>query len=232
MLNKFLLSKIFLVFLIFIIWTQPASAQVDQSDIINALQNQISQLLVQIQSLEKQINQFQTELGVGTALATTPIVFPEFTRFLSFGARGNDVENLQKLLAQDKEIYSEGLITGYFGPLTEKAVQRWQKKQGIVSFGSAEMTGYGRVGPETKSQLNKLITEGAGASGVIPPGLITAPGIQKKFEEATTTPIATTTAQTLTCAQDPAYCLNQADCASYGFYWYTVSCHNTPAPSY
>ena len=43
------------------------------------------------------------------------------------------VKQLQKLLAQDTEIYPEGKTTGYYGALTRKAVQRFQKKYGIVS---------------------------------------------------------------------------------------------------
>src|SRR3989338_3353950 len=33
------------------------------------------------------------------------------------------------------------------------AVQRWQAKQGIVSSGSSETTGYGAVGPQTRASI-------------------------------------------------------------------------------
>jgi len=45
----------------------------------------------------------------------------------------------------------------------------------------------GNVGPKTLSKINELLTEGAGSSGKIPPGLLIAPGIQKKLC-ATSTP--------------------------------------------
>lgn len=47
------------------------------------------------------------------------------------------------------DVYPEGLVTGYFGSLTEKAVKRFQTKYGI------EQTGF--VGPQTRSKLNSLI---------------------------------------------------------------------------
>lgn len=63
------------------------------------------------------------------------------------------VKRLQTILAKDKTIYPEGLVTGYFGPATLKAVQAFQKKHNIVSEGTPETTGYGAVGPKTASAL-------------------------------------------------------------------------------
>lgn len=40
--------------------------------------------------------------------------------------------------------------TGYFGPVTEKAVQAWQSSRGIASLGTS---GYGIVGPKTRSAM-------------------------------------------------------------------------------
>ena len=98
---------------------------------------------------------------------------------------GEDVRTLQEMLATDPDIYPEGLVTGFFGPLTEKAVKKFQEKSGISNVG--------RVGPQTLSRINQLLTEGAGKSGKIPPGLLKAPGIAKKFPgglpgTSTTTP--------------------------------------------
>ena len=90
-----------------------------------------------------------------------------------------EVKQLQELLSTDPEIYPEGFITGYFGRLTEKAVKRFQKRICLEEVGV--------VGPKTLSKINELLTEGAGNSGKIPPGLLIAPGIQKKLC-ATSTP--------------------------------------------
>ena len=155
-------------------------------------QSLISQLQSQIQALQTRINELEAELGVqapaseaGIDGQTLPerhvgasIPLPSFIQTLSLGSRGDDVRNLQTFLSQFKDIYPEGLITGYFGPLTEKAVQRWQTKHNIVTSGTSETTGYGRIGPKTRAKLNELITEEAGRSGVIPPGLLKAPGLQ------------------------------------------------------
>lgn len=62
-------------------------------------------------------------------------------------SRGNDVKLLQKFL-KVYGVYPEGLITGYFGPLTEAAVKRFQKKEGIDIVGVA--------GPKTRNRILKI----------------------------------------------------------------------------
>jgi N-acetylmuramoyl-L-alanine amidase len=66
------------------------------------------------------------------------------------------VKRLQTILAKDKTLYPEGLVTGYFGPATLKAVQALQKKNSIVTSGTPETTGYGAVGPKTAAALLAL----------------------------------------------------------------------------
>ncbi|MCH8049912.1 peptidoglycan-binding protein [Patescibacteria group bacterium] len=51
---------------------------------------------------------------------------------------------------------SPGLETNYFGSLTERAVQKFQAKYGIVSSGTPGTTGYGRFGPKTHSKLAEI----------------------------------------------------------------------------
>ncbi len=136
-----------------------------------ALMNQIQTLLQQIKTLQDQIanidaqqNQLRTELQEKLRL----------TRSLSLGMTSEEVKLLQEILATDPDIYPEGLVTGYFGPLTEKAVKKFQAKFGIEQVGN--------VGPKTLAKLNTLLTEGAGNSGKVPPGLLIAPGIAKKMD--------------------------------------------------
>jgi len=50
-------------------------------------------------------------------------------------------------------LYPEGLITGYFGILSESAVKRFQERYGIARQGDG---GYGFVGPKTRAKLNSL----------------------------------------------------------------------------
>lgn len=76
-----------------------------------------------------------------------------FTQYLYKSVRGTQVEALQKFLAQDKTLYPEGLVTGYFGTLSENAVKRFQERYGIARQGEG---GYGFVGPKTRAKLNSL----------------------------------------------------------------------------
>ncbi len=71
---------------------------------------------------------------------------PVFNKNLSRGSKGEDVSNLQRLLAQDKAIYPEGIVSGVFGPMTEIAVKKFQAKYNLPQVG--------RVGPATREILN------------------------------------------------------------------------------
>lgn len=83
-----------------------------------------------------------------------------FTRQLEMGMSGSDVAELQTVLAADPSVYPEGLITGYFGPLTRAAVIRYQQKNGISAVG--------RVGPITLAALRNPI---GGADDVFAPSM-------------------------------------------------------------
>jgi len=78
--------------------------------------------------------------------STTAIIF---TKNLQLGSTGDEVKKLQEVLKQYPDVYPEGLVTGYFGLLTEKAVKRLQIKFGI------ELAGV--VGPLTRSKLNDVV---------------------------------------------------------------------------
>ncbi|MDO8561706.1 MAG: peptidoglycan-binding domain-containing protein [bacterium] len=76
-----------------------------------------------------------------------------FARLLKRGSRNADVTALQKILAQYPDMYPGGLVTGYFGPATEKAIGLFQVKFKIAKKGDA---GYGTVGPMTRAKLNAM----------------------------------------------------------------------------
>ncbi|MCR4280899.1 MAG: peptidoglycan-binding protein, partial [Candidatus Kaiserbacteria bacterium] len=76
-----------------------------------------------------------------------------FARPLKRGSKNSDVTSLQKFLAQYKDIYPDGYVTGYFGPATEKAVGLFQEKYGVAKRGEE---GYGTVGPKTRAKLNSV----------------------------------------------------------------------------
>ena len=51
------------------------------------------------------------------------------------GMRSEEIKSLQRILKEDSEIYPEGYVTGYFGPLTEGAIKRLQKRCEIPETG-------------------------------------------------------------------------------------------------
>ena len=133
----------------------PFTASADRADDILA---EIAEIFAQIQQLQAQLDAISSGGGTGTTnpTTTTPTTTsncPLIRRSLGLGSSGSDVTNLQQYLAQDPNIYPEGIVSGYFGSLTERALQRWQAAHGIVSSGSPETTGYGAVGPRTRNAL-------------------------------------------------------------------------------
>lgn len=108
-------------------------------------------------------------LALGASFAYAQTVF---TQQMSIGSRGAEVSALQTYLATNTSHYPEGLVTGYFGVLTQAAVQRFQCAEEIVCSGGAATTGYGRVGPKTLLQLNLRasgVIGGTGAADVSAP---------------------------------------------------------------
>ncbi len=87
-----------------------------------------------------------TGTTVGTITATTPTTSNtpltpvlKFSRPLAAGSRGMDVSFIQSKLAQDKTIYPEGKITGFYGALTAAAVLRFQTRYGILTAANASI---------------------------------------------------------------------------------------------
>lgn len=109
----------------------------------NARAALIAQIRARIEELQRQILALQAAT-TGAEVATSA----RFLRNLNLGSQGDDVEDLQELLAEDSEVYPEGLVTGHFGQLTHRAVKRFQKKHGLEEVGTA--------GPRTRVLLEGL----------------------------------------------------------------------------
>ena len=93
---------------------------------------------------------------VATPSPVAQLVSPALNSTLQYGMTSDDVKRLQELLASDPEIYPEGIISGWFGQLTRKAVQKFQCKYDIVCSGDEKTTGYGLLGPKTRQKLNEV----------------------------------------------------------------------------
>ncbi|HUO56303.1 MAG TPA: PKD domain-containing protein [Candidatus Paceibacterota bacterium] len=115
----------------------------------------IAAIEAEAQALLQEINQLEGHLAPGSTTGATVSSgsCPTITRSLKIGSTGTDVAQLQEFLAQDRSIYPSGLVTGYFGPLTQAAVQAWQTRHNIVSSGTPATTGFGVVGPRTSAAI-------------------------------------------------------------------------------
>jgi peptidoglycan hydrolase-like protein with peptidoglycan-binding domain len=91
------------------------------------------------------------------SLATVTIAHAEIVTQLDLGSQNADVTELQTYLAQNTTFYPSGLVTGYFGSLTEAAVQKFQISEGLISSGDPASTGFGRVGPATLARLSSMM---------------------------------------------------------------------------
>ena len=119
------------------------------------LQAKINLLLSQIKVLQDRIAGAPTPTPIVTTSAATGIgSCPSLSRLLMLGSRGADVTALQEFLRTKG--YMSDASTGYFGVITEAAVKKLQAANSIVSSGTAASTGYGAVGPKTRSVIAGL----------------------------------------------------------------------------
>ena len=105
--------------------------------LIEQLQNQIKELRDQITKLTSEVAEVKEEL--------------KLTKNLYKGLSDEEVKKLQEFLKQYSEIYPEGLVTGFYGPLTEKAVKKFQEEHDIPATGL--------VGPLTRDKIKELSSE-------------------------------------------------------------------------
>jgi hypothetical protein len=96
-----------------------------------------------------------------SSVPTTTISCRQILNNLRYGMRSSEVRCLQEFLkSQGPEIYPEGLVTGYFGPLTLAAVKRFQQKywqEILAPWGLTKDQPTGFVGPTTRSKINQLL---------------------------------------------------------------------------
>jgi peptidoglycan hydrolase-like protein with peptidoglycan-binding domain len=203
--RKFLLALVMVGSMV-----MPSGMVMAQSTTSTAQLSSISALLQQIQALQSQIEALKTSQN---ALKTqTAQEISTFIQNLALGSQGDEVKALQALLASDTNIYPEGLITGYFGKATERAIRRFQKEHSLEQAG--------HVGPKTRALLNQLLGqniiafendnehnatstnkkengdergEGKRPCAIVPPGHLIAPGwLRKNGNEKPIVPLCQT----------------------------------------
>ncbi len=100
------------------------------------ISDQRALLLAQLQTLQAQLAQLQAQQGVLYLGQTAPYGFYGFPSLLAPGASGPQVYALQQRLFA-VGVYS-GPITGYYGPLTQAAVGRYQSLHGLYPSGTVD----------------------------------------------------------------------------------------------
>lgn len=105
-------------------------------------------------------------------LILLPVTTFAGVRTLSLGLSGDDVTVIQNVLIA-KGYLKAGSASGYFGPLTEAAVKKFQCDQNIVCTGGSS-SGFGVVGGKTAAALSGLPTS-ASTGGVITGKSLTGP---------------------------------------------------------
>ncbi|MEK7560488.1 MAG: peptidoglycan-binding protein [Patescibacteria group bacterium] len=115
----------------------------------------LEKMTAQLKEVQRKILELTMPLGISNEGEEKKRLV--VTKTLRFGMRDEEVYILQEWLAQDAILYPEGLRTGYFGPLTQLAVQRFQWQYGIISEGTQRDTGLGIVGPKTRAKLNAFL---------------------------------------------------------------------------
>lgn len=147
----------------FLAATQAVASSTLQA-IANPNQAVIDGLLGQVATIQQQIDALIVSQAASTtpalsvvpvpaaASSTATIECPTIVRLLQFGVNGTDVINLQVFLAGEG-FFDIANATGFFGKLTEAAVQGWQKAKAIVTTGDPATTGFGAVGPKTRAAL-------------------------------------------------------------------------------
>ena len=110
-------------------------------------QKLIEKLQQQIEGLKRQLAQLQMQIAFQKTNQTNQSCSLVFSQDLYYGLSSPEVKCLQQFLTNlGSSIYPEKLITGYYGPLTQAAVQRYQALKGIIT------TGY--FGPLTRAAVN------------------------------------------------------------------------------
>ena len=142
--KKTLLLALLLFFALnFVFFPPTVSAETDGSfnSYFEFLQQEILRLQGILLDLQKQLFELQI---------LSRFQYPPLERALERGMTGEDVRYLQEFLKEDPTIYPEGLVTGFFGPLTEAAIIRFQERNGLVPNGIFDF--------QTREKINNFIS--------------------------------------------------------------------------
>ena len=130
--------------------------------------SQVALLKQQIADTQAKISQKLSQAGAAPSMN---VISSLPSRTLNPGQRNDQVKLLQQALAKDPELYPEATVSGYFGPATARAVQKFQLKYGLIA--SAKDSASGKFGPKTKAKFEEVF--GKAASILVPPAPVATP---------------------------------------------------------
>lgn len=122
---------------------------------IQALQLQLKALIASsTQGLSGSVKPMMNNDGMMAPGQFAKAMCVELKRDLRHGSQGEDVRKLQEMLRTDPEIGFNAKATGFFGPLTARAMANFQSRMGIASSTD------GRVGPLTRGFFQRKCGNG------------------------------------------------------------------------
>ena len=127
----------------------PEEEEILEEELIIQLQARIKELQTAIARIQAQIQAISKQRVCG-----------KLEQNLYHGMQSSsEVSCLQEFLkAQGPEIYPEGIVSGWFGPLTRQAVIRFQEKYAPEILAEHDLTaGTGYVGRSTRAKINQLM---------------------------------------------------------------------------
>ena len=140
----------------------PVLASAQTADV----KTQMQALLSQIQALQLQLKNLMASSSVGVMMKRDGDNMPpgqvakamciQLARNLRVGMSGDDVRSLQEMLREDKENGFMSNATGFFGPMTARAMAKFQMRMGITSSTD------GAVGPLTRGYFERTCGKGLG----------------------------------------------------------------------
>jgi peptidoglycan hydrolase-like protein with peptidoglycan-binding domain len=145
-----------------------AHAETTGTTSVSSLLETVKSLLAKIEELKKELANVHGDINQANGDIKAAI-----KAGLKEGMTDEDIKKVQELLAADKNIYPEGKVTGYFGPLTKEAIKRFQTKHSIQVSGELD--------EETRDIMKEYFSEKSG--GHFPQGIFHAPGIAKKIQD-------------------------------------------------
>lgn len=177
-------------------FAQTATSTTDINALITSLQAQIATLQAKISALQS------ARAGVETSQADVQETLKVLAG-LRQGMTSEQVAEIQAIFAADASVYPEGLVTGYYGPLTAKAIEKFKEKyekrqekfnermkekfekmrERMAKMEERHEKRMEKMEEKFEKKKERIEEKFARKFCHIPPGLLRAPGYQKTHQD-------------------------------------------------